>query len=80
VVRDRLVALGHLAGQATKPERPEEAFEELLRQERKVPSAAVYADIARRASLRCEGCLSTSFPRFVDLLRSWFPPVPTPIQ
>ena len=72
-LREKLSKLGYLKVQGKKPERPKEAFLALLKEEKKIPSAALYAEIARQASLRLEGCQSQSYPRFVTLLRSWFP-------
>ncbi len=74
-VKQKLRAKDFMGASDTKPSRPKEAFVWLLREARKVRSAAVYAEIARTASLKVEGCRTESFPRFVSLLRKWFPQV-----
>jgi hypothetical protein len=54
-----------------KPPRPKEAVERLRRLTRAKQSAAAYANIARRVSVK--GCTDPSFLLLVETLRRWFP-------
>jgi hypothetical protein len=56
----------------TKPHRPKEAFEWMLRQSRKGRSSAIYQQLAAQVSTR--GCTDTAFRALRDALIRWFPP------
>ncbi len=58
----------------TKPARPKEAVEAVLRWVRKPRSGAIYAQIAEKATLT--SCEDPAFLKFRDTLREWFPPIP----
>jgi hypothetical protein len=63
---------GMWTSEASKPTDPKAATELSLREVRKPRSSAVYKQIAEAVSFqRCE---DPAFRRFVDTLRSWFPP------
>ena len=55
----------------TKPSRPKELLEEVLRRTRKRRSAALYQQLARKVGLRT--CQDDSFARFREVLQGWFP-------
>ncbi len=57
-----------------KPDDPKEALHRLFRRFGVAQSAATYRKIASHASLRSDRCRSSSYPRFVETLRRWFPP------
>ena len=55
----------------TKPSRPKELLEEVLRRTKTKRSAALYQQLAGRVSL--EACQDDSFCRFREILQGWFP-------
>ena len=55
----------------TKPSRPKELLEVVLRRNKKGRSAALYQQLAERVSL--ETCQDDSFRRFREILQGWFP-------
>ena len=55
----------------TKPSRPKELLEEVLRRTRKRRSAALYQQLARKVGLK--RCQDGSFRRFREILQGWFP-------
>jgi len=61
---------GFLQQGSTKPKRPKEAMRAAMRLVRQVPSSAIYADLARRVSLR--HCRDLSFRKLRHTLASWF--------
>lgn len=67
--------LGHQTGywQAgeTKPSRPKELLDVVLRHTRKKRSAALFRQLAGQVSLNT--CQDDSFRRFREILRGWFP-------
>ena len=71
-LRRWLVDQGLLREDASKPDRPKEAFQAALREARIPRSASLYKQIAERVSL--ERCKDRSFGELKDILRSWFPP------
>lgn len=60
----------YLPDSVTKPIRPKEAFEEVLRRIRRTLSPRLYEQIAARASYR--RCTDPSFQRLLAHLRQWF--------
>ena len=63
---------GHWQAGETKPSRPKEFLEEVLRRTRKRRSAALYQQLAEQVSL--DTCQDDSFRRFREILQAWFPP------
>ena len=61
---------------ATKPSRPKETLEYVLRTTRIPRSSSVYADVASRVSFT--RCTDASFGRLLRTLRTWFPVGDTP--
>ena len=55
----------------TKPSRPKELLEEVLRRTKTKRSAALYQQLAGRVSL--ETCQDDSFCRFREILQGWYP-------
>jgi hypothetical protein len=55
---------------ATKPQRPKEAVEAVLRAVRKPRSSSLYRDLAERVSL--DRCSDPAFARLKALLQTWF--------
>lgn len=55
----------------TKPSRPKEFLEEVLRRTRKRRSTVLYQQLAEKVSLR--RCQDSSFRRFCEILQGWFP-------
>ena len=55
----------------TKPSRPKELLEEVLRHMKKRRSAALYQQLARKVGLR--RCQDSSFYRFREILQGWYP-------
>lgn len=55
----------------SKPSRPKEAMEAVLRHVRKPRSSAIYCEIASQVSLT--SCTESSFVKFRQVLRAWFP-------
>ena len=62
---------GHWQAGETKPSRPKELLEEVLRRTKTKRSAALYQQLAGRVSL--EACQDDSFCRFRAILQGWFP-------
>jgi len=54
----------------TKPERPKEAMDAVLRRTKKQNSAALFADLASQVSVR--NCSDLSFSKFKTVLQNWF--------
>jgi hypothetical protein len=71
-LRQWLTGQGHLSAGAVKPARPKEAMLAVLRQTRVKPSAAIFAEAARKVGL--DRCQDRSFIRFREILRDWLPP------
>ena len=55
----------------TKPSRPKELLEEVLRRNNKRRSAALYQQLAQKVGL--SRCQDDSFRRFREILQGWFP-------
>lgn len=55
---------------STKPERPKEAFEAILRKQRIPRSSSLYSKLAQQASYR--QCTDTSFEKFIKTIKNWF--------
>lgn len=70
-LREWLKSGGWLKPGEFKPARPKEAMREAMRIVRKVPSAAVYNQIAKTVSFK--RCQDAKFLRLLELLRNWFP-------
>lgn len=70
-VRDWLTSKGFEIQSNGKPTRPKEALHRALREVRKQPSPALFAQVAEKASFA--RCTDRSFLRFCDILRTWFP-------
>lgn len=73
-LRRWLTGQGFLSVGAVKPARPKEAMLAVLRQTRVKPSAAIFAEAARKVGL--DRCQDRSFVRFRQILRDWLPPGP----
>lgn len=69
-LRKRLSSTGIWAAGTPKPQRPKEAFEELLYHCRRQRSAALFQHLAVRAGL--SACTDRAFAKFVKTLREWF--------
>jgi hypothetical protein len=54
----------------TKPERPKEAFETILRKQRIPRSSSLYSKLAQQASYR--QCTDSSFEKLITTFRNWF--------
>ncbi|MBI1923928.1 hypothetical protein HYR99_06720 [Candidatus Poribacteria bacterium] len=67
--------LGHRTGYwqegATKPSRPQELLETVLRHTGKRRSVALFVQLARKVGLKA--CQDESFRRFCTILQQWFP-------
>jgi hypothetical protein len=70
-LRQWLTGQGFLLAGAVKPARPKEAMLAVLRETRVKPSAAIFAEAARKVGL--DRCQDRSFLRFRQILRDWFP-------
>jgi hypothetical protein len=70
-VRTWLAAKGFEIQSNGKPTRPKEALALALREVRKQPSPALFAQIAEKVSLN--RCTDRSFVRLRDILLGWFP-------
>lgn len=66
---------GHWPEGHVKPERPKDALHDWLRRCDERVHSSVYRQIAAKASLRPR-CAGASWPRFREILQSWFPPDP----
>ena len=62
---------GYWQAGETKPSRPKELLEEVLRRTKTKRSAALYQQLAGRVSL--EACQDDSFRHFREILQGWFP-------
>ncbi|MDX2285257.1 MAG: hypothetical protein NW241_13915 [Bacteroidia bacterium] len=67
---DWLMASGYLTAGSSKPHRPKEAMEAVLRHTRRPRSASIYEEIARHVSFR--SCTDASFLKMMQGLRHWF--------
>ncbi len=70
-LRDWLRDRNMLQHGAMKPERPKEAMEAALRQQRNRRSSAIFSRLASVVSL--ERCQDQAFAKLVRTLRTWFP-------
>jgi len=70
-LRRLLEQQGFWPADATKPPRPKETAEWVLRQTRNPRSASIYEKLARRISVK--GCTDTAFQELNATLRAWFP-------
>ena len=70
-LRQWLTGQGFLTAGSGKPARPKEAMLAVLRETRVKPSAAIFAEAARKVGL--DRCQDRSFLRFRQILRDWFP-------
>jgi hypothetical protein len=70
-VREWLRAQGFVLSADGKPRRPKEALRAALRHVRKQPSAALFAEIAAKASL--SRCIDPTFLELKTTLQRWFP-------
>ena len=66
-----LIEKEYLSEGETKPGRPKEAFEELLKEKSKPRSSAIYKDLASYVSFK--KCEDQAFLTFKEVLRNWFP-------
>jgi len=55
---------------ANKPDRPKEAFEAVLKKQKRPRSSSIYAELAHRASYR--QCIDPSFKKLLNTIRTWF--------
>lgn len=70
-MREWLASKQFLATGQTKPARPKEAMEAVLKLKRKRRSASICADLAAKVSLN--RCSDLAFQKFKLVLQSWFP-------
>ena len=70
-LRRWLESQGLWAAQKDKPDDPKAAMDRALRQRRKVPSSALFRELA--GSVAFEGCQDSAFNELVLTLRNWFP-------
>ncbi len=63
---------GWWAADSPKPERPKEALRVALRQSTRRPSPSLFSELAGKVSLNRRS--DPAFLRFVEILRTWFPP------
>ncbi len=71
-LRAWLEARGWWSPDETKPKRPKEARDAVLREVRKPRSSAIYLELASKVSL--SGHSEPAFLRFTQILHDWFPP------
>ena len=71
-LRDYLRGEGLWPEGASKPVRPKETLEAVLRRARRPRSSAVYREITQKVTTR--GCQDAAFRRLVEALQQWFPP------
>jgi hypothetical protein len=69
-LRTWLTEKGFLKALETKPVRPKEAVEAVLRHARKPRSAAIYRELADKVSL--QRCSDPAFAKLQSILREWF--------
>jgi hypothetical protein len=70
-LRDLLRQQGFWPAAHSKPTRPKEATEWVLRQTRRPRSSAIYEELAGRISIR--GCTDVAFLELHTTLKAWFP-------
>lgn len=70
-LRSFLVERSLLAAGESKPSRPKEALEKVLRSVRKPRSSALYKQLAERVSFK--RCVDPAFQRFCKTLQGWYP-------
>jgi hypothetical protein len=70
-VREWLRASGALAAGASKPNRPKEAMELVLRHTKKPRSSTIYEALAKKIGLST--CRDEAFGKLRTVLQSWFP-------
>jgi hypothetical protein len=70
-LRQHLSDSGWWPAEATKPPRPKEAAEWVLRQTRQPRSSAIYQKLAEKISIK--GCTDTAFVELHSALQQWFP-------
>lgn len=70
-LKDWLVQKGHLQPGQTKPARPKEALEAVLRSAQKRRSSAIYEELAQNVGF--EQCSDTAFLKLRATLVGWFP-------
>lgn len=71
-VRDWLRTQSFAISEQGKPLRPKEALRAALREARKQPSSALFAEIAKRVGL--SRCTDPAFVQFKATVQRWFPP------
>lgn len=71
-LRQWLLDEGLIAGTDSKPEDPKTAYHRAVREVRRAVSASHFKEMARAVSFR--RCTDGSFQRFLQILRTWFPP------
>jgi hypothetical protein len=70
-LRDWLRKSGLITSGQSKPPDPKAAFRKALQKVKKVPSSALFHQLASRVGLG--GCVDPSFGRLVAILRQWYP-------
>ena len=70
-MRDWLQSREFLIPGAVKPQKPKDAFEEVLHQQKIPRSAKLYSDLARNVGLA--NCQDRAFQKFCNTLQRWFP-------
>jgi hypothetical protein len=68
-VYEWLISKGHTI-QQNKPNRPKEAFEDILRKQNIPRSSSLYSKLAQKASY--QQCTDSSFNKFLSTIKSWF--------
>ena len=71
-LRKWLEEQGFWSARSPKPDDPKKALEQALRRNRKVPSSALFKDLA--ASVAFDDCRDPAFIELRQTLRDWFPP------
>ncbi len=70
-LRQWLIDNRFLKPEQSKPDRPKEAMEKILRMQRKPRSSAIYLELAQKVGLKhCQDC---AFRKLKETLSSWFP-------
>ncbi len=69
-MRRFLIGQGFLTASQTKPDRPKEAMEAILRVNKKARSSSIYRQLAEEVSL--DHCRDPSFLKLRELLSAWF--------
>ncbi|MEX8517372.1 MAG: hypothetical protein AB3X44_02495 [Leptothrix sp. (in: b-proteobacteria)] len=70
-LRHQLERKGYWRAGESKPHRPKEAVEEVLRLNKIPRSSAIYRDLAAR--IKTSGCTDSAFLKLRDAMRQWFP-------